>query len=70
MDMEAFGDIMETIATVLGVLFDVSKWLNSNIFSNIGGLVDVLKKVIDFFAGLFSGDTLDGIKDFFGGLFG
>ena len=50
MDMESFKDIMETLTTVFEVLFSVSHWLNSNIFSRTGGLVDVLKKVIDFFS--------------------
>ena len=77
-----FTDIMETLQKVFEVLFDVTKWLNGNIFSRTGGLVDVLKKVIDFITGLFSGDgfltglfsgdgfSLGGIGDFFGGLFG
>jgi len=79
-----FFELMETLQGVFEVLFDVSKWLNSNIFSKTGGLVDVIKKVIDFFSGLFSGDgflsglfggdgggfDLGSIGDLFGGLFG
>jgi len=62
--------VAETIQTVFEVLTDVSKWLNDNIFSMTGGLVDMLKTVIDFFTDLFSGDLLGDIGDFFGGLFG
>jgi len=49
-----FTEIMEVLQKVFEVLADVSKWLNSNIFSNIGSVVDILQKVIDFFKGLFS----------------
>ena len=56
MDMETFKDIAETLATVFGFLLTVSKWLNGNVFSKTGDLVNVLKKVIDFFSGLFGGD--------------
>ena len=77
-----FKDFMETMTKVFEVLFDATKWLNSNIFSRTGGLVDIAQKVIDFFKNLFSGDgfftdlfsgdglSLGGIGDFFGGLFG
>jgi len=71
-----FNDIMETMQKVFEVLFDVSKWLNGNIFSRSGSVVDILKKVIDFIVGLFSGDGFlsglfggdgGGIGDIFGG---
>lgn len=77
-----FYELMEGMQKVFEVLFDVSKWLNGNVFSKTGGLVDIIKKVIDFISGLFSGDGfslgsfdlgslgLGGIGDFFGGLFG
>ena len=49
-----YTDVMEIIQKVFEVLLDVSKWLNSNIFSNIGTVMDVLKTVIDFIKDLFS----------------
>jgi len=77
-----YYELMEGMQKVFEVLFDVTKWLNGNVFSKSGGLVDVVKKVIDFFSGLFSGDgfslggfdlgsfDLGSIGDLFGGLFG
>ena len=82
MDMDSFKDTMESIAKVFKVLYDISKFLNSNVFSNVPKLVDGLKKAIDFISGLFaeggflsglfSGDgfSLGSIGDMFGGLFG
>jgi len=64
MDMDTFKNIMETLTTVFEVLFSVTHWLNGNVFSRSGGLVDVLRKIIDFISGLFSGDG------FLSGLFG
>ena len=77
MDID-WESVTDTLATVFGVLFDLTKWLNGNVFSRTGGLVDIVNKVVDFFKNLFSGDGLgdifggglDGIGDFFGGLFG
>jgi len=63
MDLEAIEKVFDVLATVLDVLVSVFKWLNSNIFSNIGSLVDILQKVVDFFVGLFQPDG------FLGGLF-
>jgi len=57
-----FTDVMEILQKVFEVLADVSKWLNGNIFTHIGTVVDALKKVIDFIKGLFEdGGFLSGL---------
>ena len=65
-----FFEVMEIIAEVFSVLGDVTGWLNDNIFTHIGTVVDVIKKVVDFISGLIGGDGLSGITDTIGGLFG
>ena len=65
-----FFEVMEIIAKVFSVLGDVLNWLNDNIFTHIGTVVDVIKKVVDFISGLIGGDGLSGITDMIGGLFG
>ena len=73
-----FTDLMEIFQKIFEVLADVSKWLNGNIFTHIGTVVDLLKKAIDgimglfkeggFLADLFSGDF--NLGEAIGGLFG
>ena len=66
MDLDS---IFEGLTKFANVGTDVLKWLNNNIFSKSGTVVDVLKKVIDFFKNLFGGGG-GGIGDFFKNLFG
>lgn len=61
-----------SISDIVDAILEVVKWLFDNIGGFISGLLQVLQGVIDFIAGVFTGDwdrAWQGIVDIFAGLF-
>lgn len=54
MNMEGFQEAMEQLGGVMETLTKVMSWLNSNIFSKTGSVVDFFEKVIGFITNLFA----------------